>query len=70
MSGKLVEMIGKGDPKSVLLNCAEQTQSDEEVLILVRHANGSYIRYGTEIPYEHLCGMLGALQELVRQAWE
>lgn len=61
----MIPTIGRGDPRVILQNCLDVTETEDQVLILVRNKNGEHYRWGTQIDFDALCAMSFLLSELV-----
>lgn len=53
----MIQNIGAGDPKSILLNAAENIDPRSAVLVFIRRPDGKYLRLNNEMSFEELCGM-------------
>ena len=65
----MTPMIGRGDAKMLLQNCAEKISANDQVLILVKTADGGFTQWGTEIPFEVLTAFNFILADLTAQVY-
>ena len=64
----MIDCIGEGDAKSILLNAAEKSDPKDKIILLIKKEDGDYIRFNNKISYEDLCAMYVHLQWTIMEA--
>jgi hypothetical protein len=61
----MIAHIGRGDPKSIFLNAAEEAEPDDCIVVIVVKRDGRYMRYNTELTLEKMLGIIEVFKTLI-----